>query len=267
MITAKHAMTVGKHRMPDAVDWRKRFAGVAGCALAAACATFLSPIGGHRTLPEPVADLTAVVVAAHPVTVKHPARETVMRPVIPVLRRYTVRPGDTLTAIAARFLGNPGDWGYLYHLNIRVISDPNLIYPGETLTVSRVIPAGYTPARYVPRHSASHVVTVAKTTPQPGGLLSCAGLERLWEAAGGNPADAFMAAEIAEAESSGNQYATNHDSDGSVDEGYFQINTSNGALATYNALGNARSAVILSDDGRTWSPWVTFQTGAFKGLC
>ena len=81
------------------------------------------------------------------------------------------------------------------------------------------------------------------------GTLGCSGLEQLWTSAGGNPADAFMAAEIAEAESGGNQYALSP----TDDYGYWQINASNGALATYNAYGNARSAIILSDDGSNWN--------------
>ena len=63
-----------------------------------------------------------------------------------------------------------------------------------------------------------------------------------------------MAAEIAMAESGGNQYALSP----TDDYGYWQINASNGALATFNAYGNARSAIILSDDGTNWSPWTTY---------
>ena len=96
-----------------------------------------------------------------------------------------------------------------------------------------------------------------------GGQLGCQGLEDLWDAAGGNPAHAFMAAEIAMAESGGNQYALSP----TDDYGYWQINISNGALATFNAYGNARSAIILSDDGTNWSPWTTYTSGAYVGRC
>jgi Lysozyme like domain len=95
------------------------------------------------------------------------------------------------------------------------------------------------------------------------GTLSCSGLEQLWDSAGGNPSDAFMAAEIAEAESGGNQYALSP----TDDYGYWQINGSNGALATFNAYGNARSAIILSDDGSNWNAWTTYHTGAYEGRC
>jgi LysM repeat protein len=95
------------------------------------------------------------------------------------------------------------------------------------------------------------------------GTLSCSGLEQLWEEAGGNPADAFMAAEIAMAESGGNQYALSP----TDDYGYWQINASNGALATFDAFGNARAAITLSQDGTTWDPWTTYTSGAYEGRC
>lgn len=86
-----------------------------------------------------------------------------------------------------------------------------------------------------------------------GGTLSYSGLEQLWMAAGGSPGAAATAACIAEHESGGNQYAT-----GSVgEEGFWQINPVNGSLATYNAYGNARSAIILSHNGTDWSAWTT----------
>lgn len=95
------------------------------------------------------------------------------------------------------------------------------------------------------------------------GTLGCLGLEQLWKTAGGNPADAFMAAEIAMAESGGNQYALSPTSD----YGYWQINASNGALATFNAYGNARAAITLSANGTNWSPWTTYTSGAYAGRC
>lgn len=100
-----------------------------------------------------------------------------------------------------------------------------------------------------------------------GGTLSCSGLEALWESAGGSPGAAFMAAEIATAESGGRQSATDYDSNGSVDRGYWQVNSINGALSTFDPAGNARAAVQISGDGTNWSPWVTFQTGAYEGQC
>jgi hypothetical protein len=100
-----------------------------------------------------------------------------------------------------------------------------------------------------------------------GGTLSCAGLEALWESAGGPPGAAFTAAEIAMAESGGQQYATNLNGGASIDRGYWQINSVHGSLSTYDPAGNARAAVQISSNGTDWSPWVTYQTGAYQGRC
>ena len=96
---------------------------------------------------------------------------------------------------------------------------------------------------------------------------SCRGLEALWESAGGSRAAAFTAAEIAMAESSGRQYASLVNTNGTTDRGYWQINSSHGSLSTFDAYGNARAAVLISANGADWSPWVTWQTGAYAGKC
>ena len=99
-----------------------------------------------------------------------------------------------------------------------------------------------------------------------GGTLSCSGLEALWEAAGGSPGAAFMAAEIATAESSGQQNSTDYNSNGTVDRGYWQIN-SIWPGSTYDPMGNARAAVQISNNGTNWGPWTTYKTGAYQGKC
>jgi hypothetical protein len=111
------------------------------------------------------------------------------------------------------------------------------------------------------RANTSAHVSEART--DLSGTLSCSGLESLWRSAGGAYGSAFIAAEIAEAESGGNQYAT-----GPVGErGYWQINPDHGSLSTYDPYGNARAAVILSDDGVNWTPWTTYTSGAYIGRC
>jgi len=68
------------------------------------------------------------------------APKTVARPV----SRYAVRPGDTLSGIAARFAVR-GGWPALYAANRPLIgSDPNVIRPGTVL----VLPGRMAPARY-----------------------------------------------------------------------------------------------------------------------
>ena len=161
----------------------------------------------------------------------------------------------------------------------------------------RHAPANYKLTAYVPRHakpssdgSGSHAVvqTASQTSSSSShshalarqqafldgfggsgsaatlsGTLGCSGLEQLWEEAGGNPGEAFMAAEIAMAESGGYQYAHSP----TDDFGYWQINAVNGSLATYDAYGNARAAVIISHDGTDWYPWTTYTSGAYYGRC
>ena len=100
-----------------------------------------------------------------------------------------------------------------------------------------------------------------------GSTAGCHKLERLWMAAGGAPSQAQTAASIAMAESSGNAYASDHNSNGTVDRGYWQINSIHGAQSTFSPAANARAAVAISGDGTNWSPWVTYTTGAYSGRC
>jgi lysozyme-like protein len=99
------------------------------------------------------------------------------------------------------------------------------------------------------------------------GHLDCSQLEKLWENAGGSPGEAFMAAEIAQAESTGDEDATDDDGNGTVDRGYWQINSIWGALSTYDPYGNARAAVVISRNGTDWGPWTTYKSDAYAGKC
>ena len=257
-----------------------------------------------KTQAQPRAGATLDTVAAHAVTV---ATATKARhATVTKSTHYTVRSGDTLSGIAQRYYGKSADWQWLFHENDKTVSDPNLIYVGEKLLIPATAPANYTLpdySSYVPKHAASEtpVNTTASTTntthtaaavTQPSsqsggnsgsgnggsnsgnggnggstdavdGTYSCSALENLWESAGGNPADAFMAAEIAMAESGGNPNAISP----TDDYGLWQINASNGSLATLDPYENARSAIILSDDGTNWDAWTTYTSGAYSGRC
>ena len=182
----------------------------------------------------------------------------------PATRSYTVRSGDTLSLIAEKFYNNSGDWTWIYAANKSKIHDPNSIYVGEKLTIPYSAPSGTT--SYTPRHAKStpQATVLTSSASKLSGTLGCAGLEALWEAAGGSHSEAFMAAEIAMAESGGRQYAYSPTND----YGYWQINGSHGpALATFNPVGNAKAAIAISSNGRDWYPWTTYVTGAYQGRC
>jgi LysM repeat protein len=166
-------------------------------------------------------------------------------------RRYNVRPGDTLSSIAQRFYGQSAGWSRIFQANRSVLRNPDMIFPGQVLTLPGAAASGGTGPAALTSSTSLH------------GTLSCRGLEDLWEEAGGPASEAVTAASIAMAESSGEQFAT-----GPVGErGYWQINPNHGSLSAYDPLGNAKAAVFLSGDGRNWSPWTTFTTGAFRGRC
>jgi hypothetical protein len=127
-------------------------------------------------------------------------------------------------------------------------------------------PAGAAAAAGTPAVSAGH--GPLPPIADQSGTLDCSQLESLWEYAGGSPSAAFLAAEVAMAESGGQQDATNVNTDGSTDEGYWQINNyAHPGQATFDPLGNAKAAVSISADGTNWTPWMTYDSGKQNGQC
>lgn len=94
--------------------------------------------------------------------------------------------------------------------------------------------------------------------------LSPQQIAQLWVQEGGRPQAASMAAAIAQAESSGNPNATNHNTNGTVDRGLFQVNSIHGSQSTHDLRRNVRAAIAISNNGRNWTPWTTFTTGAYR---
>ena len=89
-------------------------------------------------------------------------------------------------------------------------------------------------------------------------------LQQLWIQNGGKPAAAPLAASIALAESTGRPDATNQNTNGSTDRGLWQINSVHGAQSTYDITGNVKAAIAISNNGTNWTPWSTFNSGAYK---
>src|SRR5215469_15120988 len=103
------------------------------------------------------------------------------------------------------------------------------------------------------------------STPVSGNnQFTYAQLEGIWTQAGGTNGAAPIAAAIAMAESGGNSTATHADNNGSVDRGLWQINSVHGSQSTYDVMGNARAAIAISNNGQNWTPWTTFNSGAYK---
>ncbi|MBU4336516.1 MAG: LysM peptidoglycan-binding domain-containing protein, partial [Actinobacteria bacterium] len=99
------------------------------------------------------------------------AREAETGPASPVeSSTYTVRPGDSLSAIARDQLGDADRWPELVDLNPVVADDPDLIYAG---TVLRLPAPAAPPASVAPTHTY---------TVEPGDTLSSIAARELGDA-------------------------------------------------------------------------------------
>jgi LysM repeat protein len=239
----------GRHTTPSQVQKVAEKAGKAAPAMAIAGVLVAAP-QAHAAVRAPARAAAVTAQVRTDAAVRHDQ---------PASRHYTVRRGDTLSSIAQRFYGNAADWPRIWDANSSAVRNPNVIRTGMVLTIPSGASASTT--AHTPKHRKPTTVLTSSTSLS--GTLSCGALEELWEQGGGTHAEAFMAAEIAMAESSGEQFAT-----GSVGErGYWQINPDHGSLSTYNPLGNAEAAVAISADGTNWTPWTTFTSGAYLGRC
>jgi LysM repeat protein len=244
----------GRHATPSQVEKVAEKAGKAAPAVAIAGALVALPQSAHAEVKTPVKATTVTEQAQTTALVKQAAQ--------PKSRTYTVRSGDTLSEIAAKFYGHSGRWTWIYAANRAKIHNPNSIYVGEKLTIPNHAPTGTT--SYSAKHAKKPATTVLTSSAKKlSGNLGCSGLEALWVAAGGARSHAFIAAEIAMAESGGRQYAHSPTND----FGYWQINGVHGAMATYNPIGNAKAAIAISGNGSHWGAWTTYVTGAYRGRC
>jgi len=245
----------GRHTTPSQVEKVAETAVKVAPAVAITGALVALPASANAAVRTP-AKATAVteqVQQAQTTAVRHATQS--------VTTTYTVRSGDTLAGIARHFYGTTSKWNWIYQANRAKISNPNSIYVGEKLTIPNHAPVATT---YSAKHAKKPPTVLTTSTSKLSGNLSCSGLEALWEAAGGAHGEAFMAAEIAMAESGGRQYAHSPTND----FGYWQINGVHGpSMATYDPIGNAKAAIAISDDGGNWGAWTTYTSGAYRGRC
>ena len=168
------------------------------------------------------------------------------------VRVYIVQSGDTLGKIAGEFCGNPAAYPALARAS--GIADPNVIDVGERIVLacggggSSSAPAARTQTAAI---TGSSYAAGSADVPGTSVVLSYAGLEREWEAAGGSGETAFHAACIAEHESGGRSWVVSPTNDW----GLWQIH--DGGYAMTDPFANAQRAVQLSNDGNNWGPWTT----------
>jgi len=117
----------GRHTTPSHVEKVAEKAGKAAPAMAIAGALVAVAPQAHAAVRIPATATTVTGQARTDALVRHDAQ--------PATRTYTVRPGDTLSGIAQKLCGAARDWAGLWHANPN-ITDPNLIYSGNQLTVA-----------------------------------------------------------------------------------------------------------------------------------
>jgi LysM repeat protein len=107
--------------------------------------------------------LAATADAYHPAPAGTPAAaqvtsahlDSVVRPAGKATRTYTVRSGDTLFGIAQRFYHHGRDWPWVYKINKSKVSNPDVIYAGQVLSVPTDPPASVLDGTYRARHAES----------------------------------------------------------------------------------------------------------------
>ena len=104
-------------------------------------------------------------------------------------------------------------------------------------------------------------------------------LQALWIANGGSPQGASIAAAIALAESNGNSAALNNNpSTGDYSVGLWQVNYFGSLFTPRTAAygspaallidpnAQAKAAISISGNGTNWTPWSTYNSGAYKNF-
>ncbi len=66
-----------------------------------------------------------------------PDRQVEQTPAAESMRTYKVVAGDSLSRIAKREYGDANEWRRIYEANKHLIDNPDLIYPGQELTIPK----------------------------------------------------------------------------------------------------------------------------------
>ncbi len=102
--------------------------------------------GTASTAPAPKPDFSNVVGTASSVSAATASTAAAAAPVT-----YTVVAGDSLSKIAKHFYGDANQWQRIFHANGDKIKNPDVIHPGQVLTI--------------PAAPAAAPATAASTTP------------------------------------------------------------------------------------------------------
>jgi len=106
------------------------------------------------------------------------------------------------------------------------------------------------------------ISTVAMTAPTPRSASTCAAN---WP---GSSSTCVTAVAVCMAESSGSCSAKYVNSGGSIDRGLWQINDywhpEVSDSCAYDCSCNGKGALSISSSGNNWSPWATYNSGAYR---
>lgn len=212
-------MHKGQHRKPrHTARHRKPAPATNAVRMAAPIAVPALLLAAHHAAaphhPDPINPaIFHPAVAAAPATVAPYHAVAMAHHSAPRPHHYTVKPGDTLSIIAKREYGSRADWPSLWWDNKRRVRNPNMIVPGEKLTLG----AWHKPGHYVRRVAlaaipvpiappVSHAVLAAAPPAAPAAPAPPAATQPVVAAAGAP--GSFQACVIAR-ESGGNPSAVN----------------------------------------------------------
>ena len=87
-----------------------------------------------KTVPDWEKDVVADITVSAPAAQPAPTTASGGAAPSPTIT-YTVQPGDTLSGIAKKFLGNANDYMDIFNANRDQLSDPDKIKPGQVLKI------------------------------------------------------------------------------------------------------------------------------------